>query len=118
MKLLTAAVDGSAAGWSWCVPGELVFAGNLCDLDGDPNHDPDHDCRRSFVGLASGRATTCARVADVDHDRAQLLEVIRAWWDIDSAEEIEAEVDQLLAAAEPFKVGVLLHRFDDELRPV
>lgn len=118
MKLLTAAVDGDPAGWSWTIPGELVVAANLCSLDGDPNHDPDHDCRTSFIGLVSGCATTCARVAELDHDRAQLLEAIRGCWDGEGTdEELEAEADALLADAEPFAVGTFLHRRDDDLVP-
>lgn len=118
MKLLVAAVDGDPAGWSWTIPGELVLATNLCGLDDDPMHDPAHDCLFSFIGVVSGRATTCARVADVDHDRAQLLEVIRDFWAGDGAdEEIEADADALLADAEPYAVGTFLHRRGDELEP-
>lgn len=119
MKLLTAAVDGDPAGWSWCIPGELVFAANLCDLDGDPNHASDHDCRFSFVGMVSGYATTCAQVAELDHTREQLLEAVRDFWDGPAEdEELEAEVDSLLADAAPYDVGTFLHRRDDELLPI
>lgn len=122
MKLLVAAVDPDPAGWSWCVPGELVAVDAFCDLVDDPNHDPAHDCLYSFLGIASGKATTLARVAEVDHTRAQLLAVVEDSYTLAgmevTAEELNAEADDLLADAADWPVGTLLKRYKDDLVPV
>lgn len=121
MKLLVAAVDADPAGWNWTVVGELVVADAYCDPALGENHDSGHDCLVSFVGLASGRSTTCARVAEVDTTKAQLLEVIRANWteaggDFDEAD-LRAEAEAMLADAEDWPPGTHLRRYRDGLVP-
>lgn len=119
MKLLTAAVDIDPDGFSWTVPGELVVAYAWCDPNLGDNHDPEHECLYVFVGLASGKATTLARVSEVDMTRAQLLEAVRDSWAGDTVtdEAIDDEAEELLRDAAPWPVGTFLRRYKDELCP-
>lgn len=81
MKLLTA--TNSSQGFrdndfDWCVEGELVHIGVVCDRDGD---DPDGGCGcgRAFAGLNSHRATTTAMVREVPgFTDADYVEAIRS----------------------------------------
>jgi hypothetical protein len=122
MKLLVAAVDLDPAGWSWCVPGELVSVDAAgCELAGTDVHDPEHDCMFAFVGLVSGKATTLAEVRDLDMTREQLLEVIRSDFaevgmDL-TDEQANGEADQMLEDAEEWPPGTLVRRYADDLMP-
>lgn len=121
MRLLVAAVDPDPAGFTWTVTGELVIAGAFCDLADDEHHDPTHECMVVFAGLASDRACTLARVADVDITRAQLRAGVRDHWrrcGVEAApDEVEREAAAMLADAEDHRPGTLLRRYGTAMRP-
>lgn len=68
MRVLVATheTSGTVAGdFDYCVEGELVYMQEPCDRD---RRDPDGGCGcgRAFSGLSSHRATTTARVAELE----------------------------------------------------
>jgi hypothetical protein len=120
MKVLvaTAALQGMRGNdFNFCIEGELVWIGMVCSTD---SRDPDGDCGcgRSFNGMASHRATTTARVAEVDLDFAHYAEALRTslkdqGWPTRGAIPLAGELADL---AESFPIGAVLERRLDELR--
>lgn len=88
------------------VDGELVFLPtDFCDR-------PDCGCRRSMVGLGSGKATTTFTVADLPHlDRAALLEAFTEGFlrmglaDGRDLDDVAGIVDEHIAMAKDLPVG-------------
>lgn len=81
MKLLTATTLTQGYrdnDFDWCVEGELVHVGPVCERDGG---DPDGGCGcgRAFAGLNSHRATTTAMVREVPgFTMADYVEAVRS----------------------------------------
>ena len=63
--------------FDYCVEGELVYLQDPCDRD---RRDPDGGCGcgRAFSGMSSRRATTTARVIEVDMTEDDVREALRA----------------------------------------
>ncbi|GIF16208.1 DUF7715 family protein [Actinoplanes teichomyceticus] len=106
--------------FTFCVPGELVYLGAVCDRDArDPDSPGACGCARAFTGLNSGKATTTAEVGEVplsteDYREAVRSSLERAGWTslgVDP-EEIVAELIEI-AAQHP--VGTVLGRRVDDV---
>ena len=63
--------------FDFCVEGELVTVGLVCAAD---EQDPDGGCGcgRAFAGLNSHRATTTAKVKEVDLSEEDYVEALRS----------------------------------------
>ncbi|TQF65821.1 hypothetical protein FK531_20575 [Rhodococcus spelaei] len=104
--------------FDYCVEGELVWIGLVCAKD---EADPDGGCGcgRAFGGLNSHRATTTARVAEIEgftHD--DYVEALRsglqqAGWPPNLAEELARE---LLVIAKHWPVGTVIERRIDQFQ--
>lgn len=81
MKLLVAAVGDREDDFAYTVPGEVVMSAVPCDRD--LRAGGECGCSRAFIGLASGRATTAAVVADVEMEFEELLALLRTAGDAD-----------------------------------
>lgn len=121
MKVLvaTARTQGDRPGdYHWCIEGELVRIGEVCELD---LRDPDGGCGcgRGFGGLNSHRATTTARIAELPLSRADYAEAIRSsreqqgWCPCGSCADVEA--DELVSLVADWPVGAVVERRLDEL---
>ena len=105
--------------FSWTVPGELLLPAMICDRDRlAEDEDAGCGCSRSFVGMSSATGTTQAVVAEVAHDRAELVELAadahrRVGLDFLDAEE---DVDWLADTAADAVPGTVFVRSFDELR--
>jgi hypothetical protein len=119
MKILVATrrSQGDRKGdFSFCVPGELVYLGLVCDTDRlYPNHGC--GCSRAFAGLSSHRATTTAEVVDFDFTVPDYIETMasgldQAGWGRSSAPEF---VEELVGIIAPLAVGTVVGRKFDEI---
>ncbi|HEX2314678.1 MAG TPA: hypothetical protein VHJ17_13135 [Thermomonospora sp.] len=120
MKLLTATsvTQGYRDNdFDWCVEGELVQIGVVCDRD---REDPDGacGCGRAFAGLNSHRATTTAMVREVPgFTETDYVEAIRSslqqqGYDPGHAEHAAAELRCLVRG---WPVGTIVERRLDEI---
>lgn len=120
MKLLTATTVTQGYrdnDFDWCVEGELVHIGVVCDRDLD---DPDGGCGcgRAFAGLNSHRATTTALIREVPgFTGADYVEAIRSsleqqGYDSSHAEHAAAE---LLILVRGWPPGTIVERRLDEI---
>lgn len=120
MKVLVATDELQGArsnDFNHCVDGELVWIGLVCCADAD---DPDGGCGcgRSFAGMASHRATTTARVTEVDLDFPHYAEVLRTslkdqGWPTRGAIPLAGLLADL---ADSFPIGAVIERRLDEVR--
>lgn len=123
----TQETNGDVAGdFTFCTEGELVRLDEPCDRD---RRDPEGGCGcgRAFGGLHSHRATTTARVAELDLSEADLREAIRSsleaggWLDprFCTPELGQAMVDEAFEGgqqiAEHFPVGTVIGRRLDQV---
>ncbi len=123
----TQETNGDVAGdFTFCVEGELVTLDEPCDRD---TRDPAGGCGcgRAFSGLHSHRATTTARVAELELSEADVREAIRSsleaggWLDprIGTSESNRAMVDEAFERghqiAEHFPVGSVIGRRLDQV---
>lgn len=120
MKVLQAAQGDQPGDFSWTVPGELLYIGPVCAQD-DAGGDG-CGCGRSFTGLATGKSTTVALVAETDVDLDGLTELLRThlldggWSGVDQwAAELARDVADEAGA---WALGTLLRRNLDEVAPV
>lgn len=101
--------------FAFCNDGELVVITGPCDRDAG-NPDGICGCARSFFGINSHRATTTAKVVDVDLSEDDYFDAVRTsleerGWSIDDAEDL---ADWLLCLADSFPVGAIVeHRLYD-----
>lgn len=113
----SAGQGGRASDFSWTVEGELVMIPPLeCGRDGD-DIDSGCGCRRAMGGLASDRATTTFKVADLDigiaeYEVALAESLRRGGWtaDADVTPEVRREDAALLAFARGFPLDWVLER--------
>ncbi len=117
MKVLTATAQTQGQrenDYNWCVEGELVWITPPCATDGvDP--DGPCGCGRGFAGLSSHRATTTARVRDLQLSRNDMITAVAAYYESAGyapipAAELEYEVDEMLDIAAAWKVGTIIER--------
>jgi hypothetical protein len=105
--------------YHWAIEGELVRIGEVCRKDRD---DPDGGCGcgRGFGGLASHRATTTARVAELALTQAQYTETYRAslqdqgWYHCEDC--IADEIEFLARVAADCSIGAVIERRLDVLQ--
>lgn len=119
MKVLSATTksQGDQPGdFTFCVEGEIVFLGFICDTD---REDPDHGCGcgRAFAGCTSNTATTTALVIDMDYTATEITDAIadtieRSGWSRDLGEDVALH---MLEVAESLKVGTVIGRRLDEV---
>lgn len=69
MKVLVAEIDNREDGFSWTNPGELVLVKGFVCASGERGR---CGCERSFVGVDTRKATTAARVVDMDISQEEL----------------------------------------------
>lgn len=120
MKVLvaTAALQGTRSDdFNFCIEGELVWIGSVCSTD---RADPDGGCGcgRSFAGMASHRATTTARVAEVELDFAHYAEALRSSLK-DQGRPVQGAIPlagELADLAAELPVGTVVERRLDEVR--
>jgi hypothetical protein len=82
MKVFAAASvpDPREGGFSYAIPGELVYVGEVCATDaryGNPATGR-CGCGRSFSGVTSRHATTLAVVVEMDMTRETYVDVLSA----------------------------------------
>ncbi len=119
MKVLvaTSETQGQQPGdYDWCVDGELVWIGEVCDTD---RRDPAGGCGcgRGFAGMASRRATTTAAVRELawvtrETFHTSLRESLDAqgWLKVYGADRVAKMADRLLALAARLPVGSIVQR--------
>ncbi len=120
MKLLVATAQTQGArnnDFHFCVEGELVWIAEACGAD---QRDPDGGCGcgRSFAGMNSHRATTTARVVELEIDFPHYAEALRAslkaqGYRTGAAIPLAGELADIAA---DFPTGAVLERRLDELR--
>jgi hypothetical protein len=119
MKVLVATerTQGNGSGdFTFCVAGELVYLGLVCDTD-RLYPESGCGCSRAFSGLSSAKATTSAEVAEVEFSVAEYIEAVasgldRQGWGAAAAPEV---VEELLAIVGPLPVGTVVGRRFDEV---
>jgi hypothetical protein len=125
MKVLTATTATQGArdnDFDWAIEGELVWVGIVCAKD---QRDPDRGgcgCGRSFAGMSSHRATTTARVSDLDLTRDDIVTAYAGYLESAgygrfAAIELADEVDAMLDACARWPTGEIIERRLDVLRP-
>ncbi len=120
MKLLvaTAQTQGDRSNdFNFCVEGELVWIAEACAAD---RRDPDGGCGcgRSFAGMNSHRATTTARVAELDIEFPHYAEALRSSLRVQGYLTSGAIplAGELADIAAEFSTGAVLERRLDEVR--
>ena len=102
--------------FDFCVEGELVTVGLVCAAD---EQDPDGGCGcgRAFAGLNSHRATTTAKVKEVDLSEEDYVEALRSslaqqGWPTEDVEELADWLAQLVGG---WPVGSVIERRGDDM---
>jgi hypothetical protein len=125
MRVLTATTETQGArdnDFDWTIEGELVCIGLVCARD---QRDPDRGgcgCGRSFSGMSSHRATTTARVSDLDITRDEYLTAYAGYlesagYGVFTQAELAEEVDAMLDMCATWRTGEIIERRLDVLRP-
>ena len=103
MEVLVATSDTQGArenDFNFCIEGELVTVGLVCAAD---EQDPDGGCGcgQAFAGLNSHRATTTAKVKEVDLSEDDYVEALRSslaqGWPTEDVAELAAWLAQLVS---------------------
>lgn len=103
--------------FTFCNDGELVIIDGPCDRDAG-NPDGFCGCARSFSGIDSHRATTTAKVVDIDLSEDDYFYALwtsheERGWSIDDPEDV-ADVEDLaawlLCLADSFPTGAIVER--------
>lgn len=102
--------------FSYCIEGELVTVGLVCATD-RRNADGGCGCGRAFSGLNSHRATTTAKVKDVDLTEEDYVEALRSslsqqGWPTADVEELAAWLAQLVGG---WTEGTVVERRLDDI---
>lgn len=121
MKVLVATSRTQGArdnDYHWCVDGELVRMGEVCECDqGDP--DGGCGCGRGFAGLNSHRATTTALVAEISLSWEHYYEAWTSSLREESGESCGCcamyEAEDLARLVRELPVGTVLERRLDHL---
>src|SRR4051794_12609609 len=102
--------------FDFCVEGELVTVGLVCAAD---EQDPDGGCGcgRAFAGLNSHRATTTAKVKEVDLSEEDYVEALRSslsqqGWPTEDVAELADWLAQLVGG---WPVGSVIERRGDDM---
>jgi hypothetical protein len=102
--------------FSYCIEGELVTVGLVCAAD---EEDPDGGCGcgRAFAGLNSHKATTTAKVKDVELSEEDYVEALRSslaqqGWPTEDVGELAAWLVQLVST---WPTGSVIERRLDDI---
>jgi hypothetical protein len=119
MKVLVATSDTQGQrgnDFSYCIEGELVTVGLVCAAD---EQDPDGGCGcgRAFAGLNSHKATTTAKVKDVELSEEDYVEALRSslaqqGWPTEDVGELAAWLVQLVST---WPTGSVIERRLDDI---
>lgn len=119
MKVLVATNDTQGRrsnDFCYCIEGELVTVGLVCAAD---ESDPDGGCGcgRAFAGLNSHKATTTAKVKDVELSEADYVEALRSsleqqGWPTEDVAELAAWLIELV---DSWPVGAIVERRLDDI---
>jgi hypothetical protein len=119
MKVLVATSDSQGhrdSDFCFCIEGELVTVGLVCAAD---EQDPDGGCGcgRSFAGLNSHKATTTAKVHEVELSEEDYVEALRSsleqqGWPTEDVEELAAWLTELV---DSWPVGAIVERRLDDI---
>jgi hypothetical protein len=119
MKVLVATHDTQgqrANDFCYCIEGELVTVGLVCAADeGDP--DGGCGCGRSFSGLNSHKATTTAKVKEVELSEEDYIEALRSsleqqGWPTEDVAELAAWLTELV---DSWPTGAIVERRLDDI---
>ena len=119
MKLLVATSDTQGQrgnDFSYCIEGELVTVGLVCAAD-EENPDGGCGCGRAFAGLNSHKATTTAKVKDVELSEEDYVEALRSslaqqGWPTEDVGELAAWLVQLVST---WSTGSVIERRLDDI---
>ena len=102
--------------FNFCVEGELVTVGLVCATD---RRDPDGGCGcgRAFAGLNSHRATTTAKVNEIELSEDDYVEALRSsltqqGWPTSDVHELAGWLAQLVSE---WPVGTIVERRIDDI---
>jgi hypothetical protein len=119
MKVLVATNDTQGQrdnDFSYCIEGELVTVGLVCAAD---EQDPDGGCGcgRAFAGLNSHKATTTAKVKDVELSEDDYVEALRSsleqqGWPTEDVTELATWLVQLVST---WPIGAVIERRLDDI---
>ena len=119
MKVLVATSDTQGQrgnDFSYCIEGELVTVGMVCAAD---EEDPDGGCGcgRAFAGLNSHKATTTAKVKDVELSEEDYVEALRSslaqqGWPTEDVGELATWLVQLVST---WPTGSVIERRLDDI---
>ena len=119
MKVLVATSDTQGLrgnDFSYCIEGELVTVGLVCAAD---EEDPDGGCGcgRAFAGLNSHKATTTAKVKDVELSEEDYGEALRSslaqqGWPTEDVGELATWLVQLVST---WPTGSVIERRLDDI---
>ena len=119
MKVLVATSDTQGQrgnDFSYCIEGELVTVGLVCPAD---EEDPDGGCGcgRAFAGLNSHKATTTAKVKDVELSEEDYVEALRSslaqqGWPTEDVGELATWLVQLVST---WPTGSVIERRLDDI---
>jgi len=119
MKVLVATSDTQGQrgnDFSYCIEGELVTVGLVCAAD-EENPDGGCGCGRAFAGLNSHKATTTAKVKDVELSEEDYVEALRSslaqqGWPTEDVGELAAWLVQLVST---WPTGSVIERRLDDI---
>ena len=119
MKVLVATNDTQGQrvnDFSYCIEGELVTVGLVCAAD-ERNPDGGCGCGRAFAGLNSHRATTTAKVKDVELSPEDYVEALRSsleqqGWPTEDVTELAAWLTELV---DSWPTGTIVERRLDDI---
>ena len=119
MKVLVATSDTQGQrgnDFSYCIDGELVTVGLVCAAD-EENPDGGCGCGRAFAGLNSHKATTTAKVKDVELSEEDYVEALRSsleqqGWPTEDVGELAAWLVQLVST---WPTGSVIERRLDDI---
>ena len=120
MKVLVATSDTQGLrpdDFAFCIDGELITVGVICENDkGDPAAGV-CGCGRSFSGLNSRRATTTATVKDLELSQQEYAEALRSslvqeGWEATEVDELATWLVELVSE---LPEGAVLERRGDDI---
>ncbi len=119
MKVLVATHESQGQrdnDFCYCIEGELVTVGLVCAAD---ERDPDGGCGcgRAFAGLNSHKATTTAKVKEVELSEEDYVEALRSsleqqGWPTEDVPELAAWLVQLV---DTWPIGAVVERRLDDI---
>lgn len=126
MKVVVSTTEGSGrtGDFNFTKEGELVYLGLVCGTDEETRTDSGCGCARRFSGMETGKATTTAKVVEMEgmtferHVDALEASYARAGWAGSvTREEIAEESTEMCEIASLYPVGTILERWFEDVDP-